>query len=54
MWKPGWGEAPRDEFQAKLRSFIDEHRERGWIADGAYMNRGGSIIHEEATDIVCQ
>ncbi|KAF8804811.1 hypothetical protein BYT27DRAFT_7193808 [Phlegmacium glaucopus] len=52
MWKPGWGQTPRDEFQAKLRSFMEEHQERGWVAEGDYVNRGGSIMHDEATDII--
>ena len=54
MWKPGRGETPRDEFQAKLRSLMDQHQEIGWVADGNYMSRGGSIMQEEATDIICQ
>jgi adenylate kinase family enzyme len=54
MWKPGWGMTPPDEFQAAVRSFIDQHQETGWVADGDYMRRGGVILHEEATDVVCE
>ena len=54
MWKPGWGQCPPDEFRAAVGSFIDEHQESGWIADGNYMRRGGLLLREEATDIVCK
>ena len=54
MWKPGWGETPPDEFQAEVRSFIDQHQESGWVADGNYLRRGGLLMHEAATDIVCE
>lgn len=54
MWRPGWEQTPPEEFQAKLRSFIDENKERGWVADGEYMRLGGLILYEEATDVVCQ
>jgi hypothetical protein len=54
MWKPGWGETPPGEFQAAVRSYIDQHRESGWVADGDYMRRGGLLLHEEATDVVCE
>ena len=54
MWNPGWNATLPDEFQAKLRSFTDQHQEKGWVADGNYMRRGGKILTEEATDIICQ
>ena len=54
MWKPGWGMTPPDEFQTTVRSYIDQHKDSGWIVDGDYMMRGGHIMHEEATDVVCE
>ena len=54
MWKPGWSMTSPEEFQAKLRSYMDQHQETGWVADGDYMRRGGLIMHEEATDVVCE
>ena len=53
MWKPGWVQSPPDEFQVAVRSYIDQHQESGWVADGDYMNRGG-LMHEAATDVVCE
>ena len=54
MWKPGWKTAPRDEFQATLKSFDDQHRETGWVVDGDYMGQGSALVlHEAATDIIC-
>jgi hypothetical protein len=52
MWKPGWNRTPSDEIQAAIRSYIDQHQESGWVADGDYMMRG-SLLHEDATDVVC-
>ena len=54
MWKPGWSKSSRDEFQAEVKSYMDQHRESGWIADGNYVRRGGLLLLEEATDIVCE
>ena len=54
MWKPGWGSTPPDEFQAVVKSYIDQHRESGWVADGDYTMEGGLLLHEEATDVVCE
>lgn len=52
LWKPGWEMTPPDEFQTTVRSYIDQHKDSGWIADGDYMRRVGHILHEEATDVV--
>lgn len=49
MWKPGWGQTPHDEFQAVVKSYIDQHQESGWVADGDYMRL---LLHEEATDVI--
>ena len=54
MWKPGWGQTPPDEFQAAVKSYMDQHHESGWVADGEYMRRGGLLLNEEATDVVCE
>ena len=54
MWKPGFGQTPPDEFQAAVRSYMDQHQESGWVADGDYMRRGGFLLHEEATDVICE
>ena len=54
MWKPGWGQATPDEFQAVVRSYMDRHHESGWVADGNYMRQGGLLVLEEATDVICE
>ncbi|KAH9482113.1 hypothetical protein JR316_0004208 [Psilocybe cubensis] len=52
MWKPGWVEAPNDEFQARLRAELDKEPDKGWVADGNYDRRGGLVALEESTDII--
>ena len=54
MWKPGWGQIPPDEFQAAVKSYIDQHQESGWVADGNYVRHGGLLLYEEATDVICE
>jgi hypothetical protein len=44
---------PRDEFRAKIRAVLEEHRERGWVVDGSYSGKVGDIVDEQATDIIC-
>ncbi|KAI0368374.1 hypothetical protein BV20DRAFT_948365 [Pilatotrama ljubarskyi] len=50
-WGPGWRECPRDEFRAAVRAALDRHP-RGWIVDGNYTKKLGSMITDEATDTI--
>ena len=54
MWRPGWSQIPGDEFQAEVRSYMDQHQETGWVSDGDYMWGAGLLLHEKATDVVCE
>lgn len=53
MFKPGWEETSPEEFQARLRAELDQDP-RGWVADGNYDHRGGTMAFEEATDVICK
>ncbi|KAF8888146.1 hypothetical protein CPB84DRAFT_1786336 [Gymnopilus junonius] len=52
MWQPGWVSTPPEQFQTHLRKAMDQEPERGWVADGNYERRSGSLAFEEATDII--
>ena len=53
QWEPGWRETPTDEFRKKIRKALDQD-ERGWVADGNYLHKGGIVVEHEATDIICE
>ncbi|KAI3603938.1 adenylate kinase [Moniliophthora roreri] len=52
FWQSGWATTPPDEFRAKIETFMSEKKETGWIIDGEYTRRGGSIVSEHATDVI--
>lgn len=51
-WKPGWTESTQDEMRAKITQALDA-APNGWVVDGNYKSKGGSIAWERATDIIC-
>ena len=53
FWLPNWGKTPHDEFRANVRAAMDQS-ERGWVIDGNYTKRLGTIVQDEATDIICK
>lgn len=53
FWKPGWEVTPKDEFRAKIRRALDQS-DRGWIVDGNYHMKGGSMVTDECTDVICK
>ena len=53
FWLPGWAETPTDEFRTKVRVALDQDT-RGWVVDGNYTQRLGTIVQNEATDIICK
>jgi adenylate kinase family enzyme len=48
---PGWKEAPADEFQARVRTALDAASD-GWVADGNYRSKLGSLVLERADTAV--
>jgi adenylate kinase family enzyme len=48
---PGWQEAPADVFQARVRAAFDAATD-GWVADGNYRSKLGSLVLERADTAV--
>jgi adenylate kinase family enzyme len=48
---PGWQEAPPDVFQARVRAAFDAAPD-GWVADGNYRCKLGSLVLERADTAV--
>jgi adenylate kinase family enzyme len=48
---PGWREAPADVFQERVRAAFDAAPE-GWVADGNYRSKLGSLVLERADTAV--
>lgn len=53
FFDPGWVESSKEVFQARLRAALDAEK-RGWVADGNFIEMGGGLVFEEATDIICK
>jgi len=49
FWQPGWGKTPPDEFRAKIAVALTQDP-RGWVVDGEYQRRVGSVIQDRLTD----
>jgi adenylate kinase family enzyme len=48
---PGWQEAPAEVLQARVRAALDAAPE-GWVADGNYGSKLGSLVLERADTVV--
>lgn len=48
---PGWQEAPAELFQARVRAALDSAPE-GWVVDGNYRSKLGSLVLERADMVV--
>jgi adenylate kinase family enzyme len=48
---PGWQEAPAEVLQARVRVALDAAPE-GWVADGNYRSKLGSLVLERADTVV--
>jgi len=51
QWEPDWVESTPESFLAKLRVFLDENADRGWVIDGNYSKKIGNLT-DECTDII--
>ncbi len=47
----GWQEAPADVFRARVRAALDAAPD-GWVADGNYRSKLGSLVLERADTVV--
>ncbi|KAI0708930.1 AAA domain-containing protein [Cerioporus squamosus] len=50
-WRPGWQEAPVDEFRTSVRAALDQDP-RGWVVDGNYTSKLGDMVTGQATDVI--
>jgi adenylate kinase family enzyme len=50
FWNPGWVETPADEFRRRVEAVLDD--DEGWVADGNYRTRLGSLILDRAELVV--
>ncbi|KAI0338267.1 hypothetical protein BDW22DRAFT_1415625 [Trametopsis cervina] len=51
FWRPGWQQAPVDEFRASVEKILAEC-DHGWVVDGNYHAKLGDMIKTKSTDIV--
>jgi adenylate kinase family enzyme len=51
FWNPGWVDTPAEEFQAKVRTALDA-APGGWVSDGNYRGRLGSLAVDRADTLV--
>lgn len=52
-WLPGWEELPRDDFRRAVRAALEQDP-RGWVVDGMYTSALGTMVSDEATDVICE
>ncbi|KAI0769421.1 hypothetical protein BD413DRAFT_613956 [Trametes elegans] len=51
FWGPGWAQTPTDAFRVKVRDALDSDP-RGWIVDGMYKSKLGTMVSDGATDVI--
>ncbi|KAJ6564531.1 hypothetical protein B0H19DRAFT_1258959 [Mycena capillaripes] len=51
FWKPGWQQSTNDEMRKKVEQAL-ENAPNGWVVDGNYKSRIGTIVGDNATDII--
>ncbi|KAF9059050.1 hypothetical protein BDP27DRAFT_1342259 [Rhodocollybia butyracea] len=52
LFRPGWKEVADEDFRERIQDFVEENMESGWVVDGDYERRGGSVLQELATDVI--
>jgi adenylate kinase family enzyme len=50
FWNSGWVETPAEEFRRRVEAVLDD--DEGWVADGNYRTRLGSVILDRAELVV--
>ncbi|KXN82468.1 hypothetical protein AN958_02529 [Leucoagaricus sp. SymC.cos] len=50
-WNPGWVETPAEELKTLVQKAM-ENSPRGWVIDGVHSRKLGSIVQDNATDII--
>lgn len=50
---PGWRKASADEFRGTVVAAMSSN-DKGWVIDGNYTSILGSMVPDNATDIICE
>ncbi|KAJ6532894.1 hypothetical protein DFH09DRAFT_1181821 [Mycena vulgaris] len=51
FWKPGWKQSSKDELREKVLEALAS-APNGWVVDGNYSARVGSIVQDSSTDVI--
>ncbi|KAJ6482703.1 hypothetical protein C8R45DRAFT_1215416 [Mycena sanguinolenta] len=51
FWKPGWEQSTDDEVRARVEQRLADCPD-GWVVDGNYARRLGTIIDDTSTDVI--
>ncbi|KAJ6482611.1 AAA domain-containing protein [Mycena sanguinolenta] len=51
FWKPGWEKSTNEEMRARVEQRLSECP-NGWVVDGNYTRRIGTIVEETCTDVI--
>ncbi|KAJ7922676.1 hypothetical protein B0H13DRAFT_2655553 [Mycena leptocephala] len=51
FWKPGWKQSTNEEMRAKVDLAL-ANAPNGWVVDGNYTRRIGTIVEDNATDVI--
>ncbi|KAJ7455829.1 hypothetical protein FB451DRAFT_1143733 [Mycena latifolia] len=50
-WKPGWQESTNEEMREKVSRALASSP-NGWVVDGNYSNKVGTLVHDRSTDTI--
>ncbi|KAJ7922675.1 hypothetical protein B0H13DRAFT_2230435 [Mycena leptocephala] len=51
FWKPGWKQSTNEELREKVNLAL-ANAPNGWVMDGNYTRRIGTIVEDKATDVI--
>ncbi|KAF7334631.1 hypothetical protein MVEN_02293500 [Mycena venus] len=51
FWKPGWEKETNEQFRKNVEKAL-EAAPNGWVVDGNYGRRIGTIVEDSATDVI--
>ncbi|KAJ7479528.1 hypothetical protein FB451DRAFT_1350876 [Mycena latifolia] len=52
FWKPGWDKETNEQFRLNVEHALAD-APHGWVIDGNYGRRIGTVVEDSATDVVC-
>ncbi|KAJ7445990.1 hypothetical protein B0H11DRAFT_1746351 [Mycena galericulata] len=51
FWKPGWRQSTNEEMREKVVQALT-NAPNGWVVDGNYTRRIGTIVEDQSTDVI--